>query len=217
MPIRVAIVEDHAPTREALVRLLDSHPGFRCVGAHATASEAVRRIPDQHPDVALVDIVLPRQSGIECVRQLRELLPDLSILMLTVHDDAERLFASLSAGACGYLLKSTHPAEILAAIREVVAGGAPMSRTIARKVLQHFQKLPAPPVPPEMERLTGRESEILHSLATGYTDKEIAAAVGISSETVRVHLRHIYEKLHVTTRTAAVAKYLGHPPPPPPR
>lgn len=212
MAIAVAVVEDHGPTRRTLERLLNEEPGFRCTGAYATAAEAVTEIPRQKPDAVLVDIVLAGDSGIECVRQLKGGLPNLSILMLTVYDDADRLFASLSAGASGYLLKSTPPLAIIAAIREVIGGGAPMSRTIARKVLQHFQAMPGPAVPEEMSRLTKREGEILHSLATGYTDKEIARALGISSETVRVHLRNVYDKLQVSTRTAAVAIYLGHTP-----
>jgi DNA-binding NarL/FixJ family response regulator len=209
MRITVSIVEDQARTRNAVRDLLDSHRAFRCVSDHATAEDAVREIPRVNPDVVLVDIVINGDSGIDCVRQLKKIRPDLPILMLTVYEDAERLFGSLAAGADGYILKRTEPRSILEAIRDVLGGGAPMSRTIARKVLQHFRNLSGPTSVPDPERLSDREREILQPLATGYTDKEIAKQLGISSDTVRSHLKRIYKKLHVSTRTAAAAKFRG--------
>ena len=206
MSIAVAIVEDHAVIRESWRQLIHEAPGFRCTCACGDAEEALRVIPKLLPDVVLMDIHLPNMSGVECTARLRQLAPSLQILMLTVYEDNETVFKALKAGASGYLLKRTAPAQILEAIADVHRGGAPMTSEIARKVVQSFR---APePSPPGTEPLTRREEEILELLARGYASKEIAEALSISFDTVRTHLRHIYEKLHVRSRTEAVIKYL---------
>lgn len=205
--LAVSIVEDDAAVRDALRVLLNGTPGFRCASTHADAADALAQLPQKNVDAVLVDINLPGASGIECVRRLKRLKPSLSLIMFTVHEDRERLFESLAAGANGYILKHTPPAEILTAIREVVAGGAPLSPSIARRVLQHFHR--AAPAKDELEKLSPRESEILHQLSVGYTAKEIGGTLGLSGETVRNHLKSIYAKLHVHNRTEAVVKYLG--------
>ena len=219
MVVTVSIIEDHAPTRESLAVLLQGTPGFNCASVHASAEAALKDWPPSKVRVALVDIQLPGQSGIELVPLLKARQPDLLVLMLTALKSTDLIFEALLAGADGYLLKRTPPAEVLEAIQEVVAGGAPMTRGVARKVLQHFHRPPAPaPVPvapttttaPDVDPLTPREIEILEQLAIGYTDKELAAALGITSDTVRSHLRNIYKKLRVTTRTAA-ARFAQRP------
>jgi DNA-binding NarL/FixJ family response regulator len=207
MPISVAIVEDDASYRAEIVPLLNRTPGFRCVGEFPSAEAALSGLPSLRPNVALVDIELPGSSGIELVRRLQESAPDTLSVMLTVFADTNRIFASLRAGAHGYVLKETAtPAKILVAIQEVVEGGAPMSRDIARKVLQHFHAPPKPAAAPET--LTPREREILDQIVQGYVPKEIADRLGVSWETIRTHLRNIHEKLHVHTRAGAVAEFL---------
>jgi DNA-binding NarL/FixJ family response regulator len=205
MPITVSIVEDHAKTRAAMVRLVQSDQAFRCVSAHATGAEALAEIPRLKAQVALVDIGLTGISGIEVTRRLKELAPRTRVVMLTVYEDAESLFSSLAAGADGYILKRTPPAQILELIKEVLTGGAPMSRTIARKVLRYFHGLPTSAS--SIEQLSGREREVLQEVATGRTNKEIADRLAISYDTVRTHLRRVYEKLHVSNRTEAVVKF----------
>jgi DNA-binding NarL/FixJ family response regulator len=209
MAIRVSIVEDDAGVRESLSSLIAGARGFACLGAYSSGEDALREIPAARPDVVLMDIHLPLMSGIECVRQLKAVLPSLPIVMLTVYDDQEKLFKSLMAGACGYLLKRTSPAKLLEAIREVHQGGAPMSGQIARMVVQHFHATREQTAAPAPAFLTVREQEILDHLARGYRYKEIAEALQISFDTVRSHLRAIYEKLHVHSRTEAVVKYLN--------
>jgi DNA-binding NarL/FixJ family response regulator len=204
--IRVAIVEDNASLREGLSVVLRCSPGFRCVGAYATAEEAMREIPRNPPDVVLMDINLPRSSGIDCVRQLTAELPKLLVIMLTIEEDPRRVFESLEAGASGYLVKNEPLPEILAAIEEVHRGGSPMSSQVARMIVQSFHR-PGPP-PPEDQRLTNREQEILELTAKGFRSKEVANALGISIRTVETHLRSIYEKLHVRSRVEAVARFL---------
>ena len=206
MPIKVSIVEDDADVRNSLAILLNGSEGFVCVSSHRTAEEALEQIPAKGAQVVLMDINLPRQSGIECVRQLKGRLPKLQILMLTMYEDTDLIFNSLTAGASGYLLKRTPPAKLLEAIEEVHKGGAPMSGKIARIVVQHFQNLKAPSA--ETAALSPREREILDLLAKGHRYKEIAELLCISFDTVRAHLRNIYEKLHVRSRTEAVVKYL---------
>src|SRR6185436_18237606 len=206
-PINVAIVEDNRGTRESLMDLLGRSPGLRCVGAHATGEEALKELPPQKPDVVLMDINLPGITGVECVGKLKEQLPKMQILMLTTYEESDLIFASLRAGASGYLLKNMLPAELIQAIEQVHAGGAPMSMQIARKVVNHFQQIRQPSS--EMETLTKREQEILAQLARGYLYKEIADQLGITLSTVRAHLPTVYEKLHVQSRTQAVVKYLG--------
>jgi DNA-binding NarL/FixJ family response regulator len=206
MIINVAIVEDNDKIRNGLSLLIDGSEGFRCVATYSNAEDALKFLPGQKPDVVLMDIQLPKMSGIECVENLIEKSPDLQIMMLTVYEDNEQVFKSLAAGATGYILKRTPPAELLEAIRELHEGGSPMSDQIARKVVQTFQQIGKSSK--ETEKLSERETEILSYLAKGYQDKEIAEKFFLSVKTIRTHLRNIYKKLHVHSRTEAVLKYL---------
>jgi len=207
MPIRVLIVEDNAGMRESLCALVTQAPQLVCAGAHATGEEALRHLDQTLPDVVLMDIHLPGMSGIECVVRMKLRRPQVQVLMLTMYEDSELIFESLRAGATGYLLKNQPASELIQAIEQGHAGGAPMSMRIARKVVAYFQQIPQPRS--EVEQLTRREQEILALLARGYLYKEIADLLGISLSTVRTHLHTIYEKLHVQSRTEAVVKYLG--------
>jgi DNA-binding NarL/FixJ family response regulator len=202
---KIAIVEDNPVIRESLTEFVQSDAECRCVCTCDTAEEALKLIPKHKPDIVLMDIQLPNQSGIECTAQLKELMPEVQIIMVTVYEDTERIYKALRAGACGYLLKRCKPPELLAAIREVREGGAPMSREIARKVIGSFRE----PVTmaAEVEELSPREREILELLAAGFPNKEIASRLGVSDNTVRWHLRHVYEKLYVRSRTEAVLKF----------
>jgi len=202
---RIAIVEDNKVIRESLVEFVQADPECRCVCACTTAEEALEAIPRHQPEIVLMDIQLPNLSGIECTAQLKRLLPSLHIIMVTVYEDTERIFKALRAGACGYLLKRCTPEELLSAIREVRQGGAPMSRDIARKVIASFQEPLA--VAAEVEGLSPREREILELLAQGFPNKEIAHRMGVNDGTVRWHLRHVYDKLHVRSRTEAALKF----------
>ena len=209
--IKVAIVEDSDEEREALRVLVSGSPGFSCIAACSSAEEALKIIPHCSPDVVLMDIQLPGMSGIECIGRLKAELPELEIMMLTVLEDHERIFQSLAAGASGYIVKKTPPAKLLEAIDELHKGGAPMSGQIARQVVQALKKpvdnFPGNDGPPPTN-LSKREREILDQLAHGFLYKEICDHLGISIGTVRVHIRHIYDKLHVHNRTEAVLK--GH-------
>ena len=202
---KVAIVEDNTGVRESLAVLINGTPGFRCVGTCANAEVALKHLPTDWPDIVLMDINLPQMSGIDCVARLKGMRPSLHVLMLTVHVDSELIFKSLKAGASGYLIKQSSPAELLEAMSDVLLGGAPMTNTIARKVVLFFQQKPATD---ETECLTKRELEILTQLAKGYQYKEIADLLAINVLTVRTHIHHIYEKLHVRSRTEAVVKFL---------
>ena len=213
MSISVSIVEDDAGVRSSLAKLIDSSPGYRCLSQHATAESALQELPKANPEVILMDINLPGLSGVECVRRLKPVLPAAQIIMLTVYQNTENIFNALAAGATGYLLKQTPPAELLSAIHEVHAGGSPMSSHIARKIVQSFQK-PQLPAARNTDNLSPRESEVLDLLAKGYLYKEIADRMGLSYATIHTHIRHIYEKLHVRSRTEAVARHLGHGRPP---
>ena len=206
MPIKVSIVEDNDRVRESLTSLIDGARGFRCVGAHRSAEAALRLVPEEKPNVVLMDIHLPRLSGVDCVRKLKAIEPDLLVLMLTAYEDDDLIFQALKAGANGYLVKQTSPSEILAAIQEVHEGGAPMSSNIARKVIQSFHQTASSES--TTETLSPREREILELLAKGYMNKEIADTLSIAFQTVHTHVRNIYGKLHVRSRTEAVAKYL---------
>src|SRR6516225_4127201 len=203
----VAIVEDNTTIRNTFRQWIDAAPEFRCVCACASAEEALVEIPKHKPDVVLMDIHLPGQSGIACTAQLKEKLPGVQVIIVTVYRNHELIFQALSAGDCGYLLKRSSPEELLKAISEVRSGGAPMTSEIARMLVEAFQKKPAAAVT-SGDGLTQRESEILVLLSEGLSNKEIADRVKISYDTVRAHLRHIYEKLHVRGRTEAVRKYL---------
>lgn len=211
--IQVALVEDDPGVRANLAAMLNSSPGFQCQAAYPDGFAALKNIPGSRPDVVLMDINLPGMPGTECVRQLKNVAPGVPVLMLTVYDDSEQIFKSLMAGATGYLLKRTPKDKLLDAIREVNSGGAPMSRQIARRVVQFFQEIEQMPASaqkaPELQTLTDREEQVLALLAKGHAYKEIADLLAISFETVRTHIRSIYEKLHVHSRTEAVLKYLN--------
>lgn len=206
-PIAVAIVEDNAAVCASLERVIGQAGDCRCVSISRNGAHALRTVPKHQPDVVIMDINLPDVSGIECTARLKQLHPRLQILILTVYDDRRQIFKALEAGASGYLLKRSAPDEIVRAIRDVKAGGAPMSAEIARKVVQSFHR-PAAARAQDVEALTARETEILGYLAQGHATKEIADKLGVGYATVCTHLGHIYEKLHVRSRTAAVVKYL---------
>lgn len=205
--IRIAVVEDDKTVREGLLMLLNGSPGFSCVATYGNGEDAVAGLPEVKPDVVLMDIHLPGISGIECILALKDQKVPGQFIMLTVFEDADAIFHSLSAGASGYLLKQTPPAKLLEAIQDVFRGGSPMSGEIARKVVQSFQH----PLPDyaAANGLTKREEEILTCLMKGYFYKEIAGLLFISVETVRTHIRNIYEKLQVRTRSEAILKYLN--------
>jgi DNA-binding NarL/FixJ family response regulator len=205
MTTTVALVEDDSVLRDALTRWVREAPNFQCVAACASGEEALEKLPALNPQVILMDLNLPKISGIECIRRLKELLPATPVVVLTVYEDSEHIFRALKAGACGYLLKRSDPNDVLMAIGEARDGGSPMSSQIARRVVVSFHE----PVPNAASvSLTERESEILSFLSQGYANKEIADKMNISVPTVRTHLRHIYEKLHVRSRTEALIKYL---------
>jgi DNA-binding NarL/FixJ family response regulator len=206
MPITVSIVEDNEQLQNTLARVLNRSEGFRCLSHYGTAEEALKDLPQVKPEVVLMDINLPGMNGVECVRQLKQLLPGIQVMMLTVYEDTENIFSALAAGATGYLLKRTKTAELLEAIHEVHRGGSPMTTHIARKVTQSFLK--TGPSSNATENLSQREQEVLDCLSQGFLYKEIAEKLGISYETVHTYIRRIYEKLQVRTRTEAVAKFL---------
>jgi DNA-binding NarL/FixJ family response regulator len=203
--IRVALFEDNKHLRESLFYIINGTPGFECAGAFADCSNLLFQIRQTKPDVVLMDIELPGISGIEGVKMIRKELPAIQILMQTVFSDDDNIFQSIVAGASGYILKTASPTEILQAIKDVYYGGSPMSGNVARRVLSLFQKM-APPAREEDFRLTPREKEILAMLVNGKSYKMIAEAGGITYETVRSHMKNIYEKLHVESMTEAVAK-----------
>lgn len=206
--LRIAIVEDDLRWRTNLDRLLRETEEFECVGCYRTGEDAVHGLPKLRPRIVLMDINLPGMSGVECTRQLRRLLPDTQIVMLTVYDDSDRIFQALQMGAIGYLLKRASADEILQAVLEAHRGGAPMSPYIARKVVQSFQRQ-LPSVQPEESVLSKRESEVLGYVARGYSDKEVADALGLTPATIRSYLKTIYSKLHVHSRTQAILKAAG--------
>lgn len=208
MPITVSIVEDNEQLRSTLARMISRSEGFECLGQHASAEAGLAAIPNEKPNCVLMDINLPGMNGVECVRKLKEILPATQVVMLTAYEDTENIFNSLAAGAAGYLLKRSKSAEILDALRDVQKGGSPMSTHIARKVVQSFQARPTAAPAEPTEELSPREQEVLDLLSQGFMYKEISDKLGISFETVRTYIRRIYEKLHVRTRTEAVAKAL---------
>jgi DNA-binding NarL/FixJ family response regulator len=205
--ITVAIVEDDAGMRSSLEEIIHSEPGLNCVASFTDGESAVSRLPALRPNVVLMDINLPGISGVECVSRLADELIGSHIIMLTVYDDTDAIFQSLSAGAGGYLLKPVRKAQLLNAIREILAGGAPMSSNIARCVVQAFQK--PTEKPSEITQLSPREREILELLAHGLLLKEIAAHFSVSHTTIQTHIGRIYKKLHVHSRSQAVAKLQG--------
>ena len=218
--IRVSVVEDDARVRASLARLIDGAAAFQCVSQHESAEQAIAEMPGVDPDVVLMDINLPGLSGVECVRRLKALLPRVQVVMLTVYEDTDLIFAALAAGATGYLLKRTPPDELLGGIGDVYRGGSPMTSHIARKVVRSFQEADdGRNGRTDETALSPREREVLDHLAQGYLYKEIASRLAISYETVHTYVRRIYEKLQVHSRTEAVAKHLtrtgqrpAHPP-----
>ena len=205
-PIRVAIIEDNREFRESLYQLIRGTPGYACVGAWSDVEWALQRMEREPPDVVLLDIGLPGMSGIEGVAHIRRCFPTTEVIMLTVYDDDDAVLAALCAGASGYLLKDATPVRILEAIREVHEGGAPMTPRIARKVLHLFRQVPPPSTADY--RLTAREQEVLRALVDGKSYKQIALQMGITVETVRTHIKNIYHKLQVHSKSQAVAKAL---------
>ncbi len=210
-PITVCIVEDNRGTRESLVTLLEQEPALQCLATYSSGEAALAGIPEKKPKVALVDINLPGVNGIELVAKLKLQFPELQMLILTIYEESTLIFDALRAGASGYLLKKDIPTELLPAIEQVHAGGAPMSLQIARKVVTYFREVEKQATSPavEVQKLTGREKEILALLAKGYLIKEISDQLGIAFHTTRTHLRNIYEKLHVQSRSEAILKFLG--------
>lgn len=206
-PIKVAIVEDQTWLRENLVKEINSDPRLSCVNAYRTAEAALQGIAQDQPDVVLMDINLPGMNGVECVKRLKVLLPEVRYLMLTVYEESEKIFNSLLAGASGYLLKRTSTGELLEAIREVQGSGSPMSSSIARKVVAYFNQMGAAKAD-IVEALSPREQQVLELLAKGSAYKEIAGQLSLSIDTVRMNVKHIYAKLHVHSRGEATAKYL---------
>jgi len=210
--ISVCIVDDNNELRAALEEIISMSDGYKCVGTMSTADEANRKLPLIKPDVVLMDINLGSgETGIDCVRELKPIMPSTNFMMCTVYEEDEKIFEALNAGASGYILKKTAPGKLLEAIRELYQGGAPMSSQIARKVVAAFQKHTTAPGTGESDlaTLSNREKEILELLSRGLMYKEIAAALFISQETVRKHVYHVYEKLHVGNRVEAVNKFYG--------
>lgn len=202
---KVGIVEDNKTTREGLETIVNLSKDFRCVCTCATAEEALKVLPKHAPDLVLMDIQLPNMSGVDCVARLRELLPDVKAIMVTVYEDPDRIFRALRAGASGYLLKRSTPEEVLHAMREVQQDGGAMSGEIARKVIGYFREQSVAKA--DVEELTVREREVLELVVHGLSNKEIAERLSVTAEGVRWHLKHIYQKLHVHSRTEAALKF----------
>jgi DNA-binding NarL/FixJ family response regulator len=201
----VIVVEDDRGLREQLVQILESAPDIKCLGACASAEAALPEIFAKTPDVVLMDIKLPGMSGIQCVAEVKKVLPAMQIIMVTIYEDSERIFRALKAGANGYLVKSSPPDQLLAAIRDVSKGGAPMSSPIASKVVKHFHLVGNSPT--EAENLSPREREVLDLLASGFIYKEIGDKLSIGTETVRTYVKNICQKMHVRSRLEAVARH----------
>jgi DNA-binding NarL/FixJ family response regulator len=206
--ITVSIVDDERELRESIETFINGSPGFRCVSAYHSAETALKHLLQDRPDVVLMDIHLTGMSGIECVERLKTMMPKMQVMMLTVYENTDQIFKALSAGASGYMLKRSTPARLLEAIKELNEGGSPMSSSIARKVVASFQK--SGQMRDEKTNLSPREQMVLESMAKGLTYKQTADQLGISIDTIRTYVRRIYEKLHVQSRTEAVAKYLQH-------
>ena len=205
--IEVAIIEDQAEYRQTLKMMVNGTPGFQCIQAYADGETAVAGILQKQPDIVMADLGLPGISGIECIEQLKQAFPKIQFVVLTIKDEDDSIFSALSAGASGYLLKNTSPANIIESIREVYNGGAPMSTQIARKVIEWFRQPTKARKNPYEELLTKREKQVLQLLSKGLLYKEIADELNISTETVKSHCHNIYEKLHVSNRTEALNKY----------
>src|SRR5580700_966051 len=206
-PVKIALVEDQPKVRDSWTRLINSLTDFSCVCACATGEEALRVIPPERPNVVLMDIFLPRMSGIECTARLKEILPQTQIVILTAMDDQELVFMALEAGADGYLLKRTKPSELRTALLDVMGGGAPMTSQIARRVIESFRRKAQ--TRNESTRLSVREEQILLLLSQGYSNKMIADKLELSVDTVCSHLKHVFSKMHVSSRTEAVVRYMA--------
>jgi DNA-binding NarL/FixJ family response regulator len=204
--VRVVVIEDESWMRDNLAQEINRGLGLHCVNSYRTAEEALQGIPADQPDVVLMDINLPGMDGVECMRRLRGILPEVRVLMLTVYEESEKIFNSLLAGASGYLLKRTATAELLEAIRQVSEGGSPMSSSIARKVVAYFHQLGEDKS--ETSVLSPREQQVLELLARGAAYKSIADQLSLSIETIRMNVKHIYAKLHVHSRGEAAAKFM---------
>ncbi|MDP4898001.1 MAG: response regulator transcription factor [Akkermansiaceae bacterium] len=204
--LRISIVEDNNDLRDTLQKLIENELGLKFVSAYSNAEDAIRRLPKNVPDVVIMDIHLPFRSGIDCTRALKDLCPDLRVLILTVYENSDNILDALKAGASGYLLKRSSPSEILSAISDIAEGGAPMSSRIASQVVASFQKT-TPTLEPEGDPLSERETEVLGYLTKGYSGKEIADKMFVSINTVKTHLKHIYQKLHVRSRTEILLRY----------
>ncbi len=207
--IKVVTVEDDDSFREHLAALIGGAQGFRCTGSYRTAEAALKHLPVEQPDVLLLDLELPNTQGIELISDVVARWPKLAILVLTIQDDSARIFEALEAGAIGYLIKPVSPSKLLEAIAEAHAGGSPMASQIARLVVKRFQQQGRSRQ--KLDGLTPRETEILEQVARGLQSKEIADLLGISERTIGSHLRNIYEKLHVHSRSAAIARFLQRP------
>lgn len=206
MNVTVGIVEDDPVLRRSLARLVADTKGMQCLAACGSGEEALQKLPEAKPDVVLMDLNLPEMPGTECIRKLKEILPTAQVIVLTVYEDSEHIFQALKSGASGYLLKRADPDEVLEAIRNAQEGGAPMSSQVAYRVVRSFHEPTTKGL--DTTALTEREQEILALLSQGFANKELAERLQISVPTVRTHLRHIYEKLHVRSRSEAIVKYL---------
>ena len=202
---KVAIVEDNKTTREGLETIVNLSTDFRCICTCATAEEALRILPAKEPELVLMDIQLPNMSGVDCMARLKALLPEVKAIMVTVYEDPDRIYSALRAGASGYLLKRSTPEEVLDAMREVQQGGGAMSGEIARKVIGYFREQTTATA--EVDQLTAREREVLDLVVGGLSNKEIAERLSVTVAAVRFHLKHIYQKLHVLSRTEAALKF----------
>ena len=202
---KVAIVEDNRTTREGLETIVNLSPEFRCICTCASAEEALKILPKLEPELVLMDIQLPNMSGVDCVARLKELLPAVKAIMVTVYEDPDRIFRALRAGASGYLLKRSTPEEVLHAMNEVQLGGGAMSGEIARKVIGYFREQTTSST--EVDELTPREREVLELVVHGLSNKEISERLNVTLAAVRFHLKHIYQKLHVHSRTEAALKF----------
>jgi DNA-binding NarL/FixJ family response regulator len=207
MAITITIVEDNSAVRQSLLDILERAPDCKCVGSFSSGEQALAEIPKVKPQIVLMDISLTGMDGVECVRRLARQMDLPQILMLTVHEDPDSIFNSLAAGAAGYLLKPVRATQLLAAVKDVYGGGAPMTSSIARKVVQSFKRV-TPSARPAAETLSPREMDVLDYLVKGFSYKESAEAMGISYSTVHTHIERIYHKLHVRSRAQAVARYL---------
>ena len=203
--IAVSVVEDIQDIRESLQQLIEASNNFLCLSAYSNAEDALKDLPAVKPDIVLMDINLPGMNGIECIRRVKTLCPQLQFMMFTIYEDSEQVFDALAAGASGYLLKKTPRDKILPSIQELYEGGSPMSTQIARKVVAYFQK--EKEASNNQAQLSAREREVLELLSKGFVYKEIAARLNIATGTVRQHIHKIYEKLHVQNRTEALNKF----------